>query len=236
MPLNISPIVEMTTTVKDFSSRRNDKDSQERFCLCFLDSDKKSPHFPIGNTAKSVMDIDNPNQPFCECFVINVREIENLMPTNCIRQLSAGDPNRMKCVNFLEQLEKTSIAEARKYLDIKKGLKLGEILQASSNTSFSKDWMNWLNYISPLAIKVSKQCLNNEVCMRDILCDCIITSGLGENILKAVVELIEKPTKDKLTKQKIVEMVDQLLKPEWEHIGEILVAWSCGTLKMSTAG
>jgi predicted NBD/HSP70 family sugar kinase len=67
-------------------------------------------------------------------------------------------------------------------------------------------------------------------------CDCIITTGLGENILKAVVELIEKPTKDKLTKQKIAEMVDQLLKPEWEHIGEIIVAWSCGTLKMSTAG
>lgn len=67
-------------------------------------------------------------------------------------------------------------------------------------------------------------------------CDCIITTGLGENILKAVVELIEKPTKDKLTKQKIAEMVDQLLKAEWEHLGEIIVAWSCGTLKMSTAG
>lgn len=208
------------------------QDKQKRFCLCLLDSDKKSSSSPLGDTAKNVVAIDDPNKPFCECFVIGVREIENLIPTRLYSEISSGDPNRIKCVSFLEQLEKSTFTEARKYLDIKKGLKLGEILSASNNTPFSKDWMNWLDNIRPLAISISKTCINNQVCIKGENCGCIITTGLGDNILKTVIERIEKPTQYQLTEHKIAEMVDQLLKPEWEEIGEIMMAWCCGTRKM----
>jgi hypothetical protein len=49
------------------------QDRQEHFCLCFLDSDKKSPNSPLGETAKAVKRIDDLNKPLCEYFVINVR-------------------------------------------------------------------------------------------------------------------------------------------------------------------
>jgi hypothetical protein len=218
-----------STTVTAYKLIQN---NQERFCLCFLDSDKKSSSSPFGNTAKNVVAIDDPNKPFCEYFVIGVREIENLIPTRLYSEISSGDPNRMAGVNFLERLEKSTLTEARKYLDIKKGLKLGEILSASSNTPFSTDWLNGLNDLYPLAISISKTCLNDQVCLKSENCDCIITTGLGDNILKTVVEQIEKPTQYQLREPKIAKMVDQLLKPEWEKIGEIITAWCCGTRKM----
>ncbi len=212
------------------------QDKQERFCLCLLDSDKKSPNSPLGNTAKDVKKIENTNQPLCEYFIVGVREIENLIPTQLYSTVSSGDVNRMPCVHFLEQLEKTSIAEARKYLDIKNGLKLNEILQASKNSPFSKDWMNWLNNVSSLNIKyIKKTCLKNKACLKGKNCDCIITTGLGDKILEAVIKVIETPTKDQPTQQKIVEMVDPLLKAEWEPIGEMITAWCCRTSRISTA-
>jgi hypothetical protein len=143
----------------------------------------------------------------------------------------------MKCVDFLEKLEeKSTVAEARKYLDIKEGLKLSQILQAPSNTAFSKDWINWLNNIRTIAIqKISTICVNDEVCRNDKDCDCIITTGLGDKILEAVIKLIEEETKDQPTELKIAEMVDPLLRKEWENIGEIITAWCCGASRMSTA-
>jgi len=211
------------------------QDKQERFCLCLLDSDKKSPKSPLGNTAKDVKKIDKTNKPLCEYFIVGVREIENLIPTKLYSAVSSGDNNRMQCVHFLEQLENTIIAEARKYLDIKDGLKLNEILQASPNSPFSKDWMNWLNNVSSLAIKISKVCIKNKECLKSKNCDCIITTGLGDKILEAVIKLIETPTKDQPSIQKIAEMVEPILKSEWEPIGEIITAWCCSASKISTA-
>ncbi len=164
-----------------------------------------------------------------------MREIENLIPTQLYSLVSSGDINRMPSVHFLEQLEKTSLAEARKYLDIKNGLKLNEILEASKNSPFSKDWMNWLKNVSALDIAIKKTCLKNKACLKGKNCDCIITTGLGDKILEAVIKVIETPTKDQPTQQKIVEMVDPLLKAEWEAIGEMITAWCCGTSRISTA-
>jgi hypothetical protein len=211
------------------------QDQAERFCLCLLDSDKKSPNSPLGNTAKEVKKIENPNQPLCEYLILGVREIENLIPIQLYSLVSSGDVNRMPCVDLLEQLEKTSLAEARKYLDIKNGLKLNEILEASKNSPFSKDWMNWLKNVSSLDIAIKKNCLKHEACMKGENCDCIITTGFGDKILEAVIKVIETPTKDQPTQQKIVEMVDPLLKAEWEAIGEMITAWCCGTSRISTA-
>ncbi len=211
------------------------QDKQERFCLCLLDSDKKSPNSPLGNTAKGVKKIDNSNQPLCEYLILGVREIENLIPTQLYSLVSSGDINRMPSVHFLEQLEKTSLAEARKYLDIKNGLKLNDILQASKNSPFSKDWINWLKNVSALDIAIKKTCLKNKACLKGKNCDCIITTGLGDKILEAVIKVIETPTKDQPTQQKIVEMVDPLLKAEWEPIGEMITAWCCRTSRISTA-
>jgi hypothetical protein len=103
----------------------------------------------------------------------------------------------------------TNIAEARKYLDIKKGLKRNEIfqvLQDSSDSPFSsKDWMNWLN---TLDLKISKTCLKEKECQNSKNCDCIITTGLGDKILDAVIKHINIPTKEQPTEQEIAKMVD----------------------------
>jgi hypothetical protein len=85
----------------------------KRFCLCILDSDKESPNCPMGGTARKVeegvKEMEGRDQQFGEHWVIGVRDIENLIPTVWYSQVSEKS-DRMRCVEFLEQLEHTAIA------------------------------------------------------------------------------------------------------------------------------
>lgn len=227
----------------------------KRFCLCILDSDKESPHCPMGGTAKKIEEgvekMEEGNKPFGEHLVIGVRDIENLIPTVWYSQVSEKS-DRMRCVEFLEKLESSAIAEARKYVDLKEGLTGEKILQAKT-IQVLQDWLKWLKQLqgsSTTVINQNQQSLKTEVVNRltelekltgatifettcikaescqekqnKKLCQCIITTGLGDKILAVVVNLLET-----MTAQQIAKEVDESLKPEWEKIGELVTAWCC---------
>jgi len=208
------------TTATEYESIQNRKN---RLCLCIADSDRGTPCANIGGTAREVERRDDVNQPLCELVILNVREIENIIPTSMYKEAATGDVNWMKGVSFLERLESSKEPDARKYLDIKKGLKLGDILHVSPDSPVSKYWLRVLKIL-----KISDKCWANEACTDKKSCTCIVAHSLGSKILDAVIKVIQQKSGDE-----VAGMVCELLKPEWEIIGEIITAWCCGSSRLS---
>ncbi len=226
---------------------------RNRLCLCIADSDRKYPAGPLGKTAKKLRKTDNPLETLCELKIIEVREIENLIPTSMFSEVSEKDRNRMQCVDFLEQLNESSIRDAKKFIDLKKGLS-GENLFAflsenqpldywrcffntvcSFNTvNMSSECSNYQECPSPGKCNcwimqglekgiMSSECSNYQECPSPEKCNCWIMQGLGNGILEDVLEML-----DKKSYHKISELICEELKPYWEEYGNLVSAWCCG--------
>jgi len=208
-------------TYKEIQDRGN------RFCLCFVDSDRKYPGCPLGTTARPFEEMPKTSK-LCEFEIIEAREIENLIPTAMFDKVS--DPNRIRCISFLEKLECSPIADARRFIDLKNGLKGRDYFGLlSHNADSAAYWQKFFNTINSW-INISESCLNNQACdkSKSENCACIIMYGLGEHILEAVIEMLNKQSP-----QKISEMT-AALKPYWQEYGELISAWCCGSNRIST--
>lgn len=194
--------------------------SRRRLCLCLSDSDQKYPNGPIGDTAKKLKKISQPDT-LCEHETIGVREIENLIPTAMFSQVSKGNRDRMPCIDFLEKLEESRSSETRQFLDLKSGLSGKEYFDLLSKNQ--EYWQSFWDTIRPFGMSEIKQgCLNNQTCSTPEKCNCFLFTGFGDKILKDIVNM-QVPTD-----HKIAEMVGDPLKPCWERYGELVAAWCCG--------
>jgi hypothetical protein len=165
-------------THKTFSTIQNRKD---KFCLCLLDSDRRAPNLDIGDTAKAVCRVNDKTQPLCDALILGVREIENLIPTSLYRATFESDSNKSKTIDFLERLEESQFAENRKYLDIKKGLTLAKVLKEEPQKVFRK---HWIYFATNFNADISQQCLSSEACSTPSSCNCYVTLGFGDDIIK----------------------------------------------------
>ncbi|MEP0871143.1 hypothetical protein NDA01_15140 [Trichocoleus desertorum AS-A10] len=202
--------------------------SKERFCLCLLDSDRETPKSSVGDTAASVLKINDKNQPLCDAIAIGVRAVENLVPTSIYRKVFSHDPNKKTALLFLDTLESSQFLESRIYLDFKKDLKLEKILKEPPNTEFRKYWINFAREFSSGNMQISSTCLEQQVCAQPSSCQCCVTLGLGTRIIKKV--------ESTYSNRDISDMVCDNLKPEWEKIGYLIVSWCCASSQLSTIG
>jgi hypothetical protein len=198
--------------------------SEQSFCLCLLDSDKKHAMAEIGSTAKSVVKINDNNKPFCDVLILKFREIENLIPTLMYKEIFESDINKKEAVNFLKRVDESDLSETRKYLDMKKGLNLEKVFKEKSQTDFRE---YWVEFAMGFHDRKFDKCLTEKKCLKDksSVCNCNITLGFGDNILKE----IEKRYAD----QDISHMISGELILEWERIGSIITAWCCIFSRMS---
>ncbi len=221
--------------------------ARARLCLCIADSDREFPDdkYKKGGTAKKLIDIDDKLEPLCEILILDVREIENLIPISIYREV-VQDENQKKTITILEKLESSNpstIRNARKYLDIKKGLKLWRLLpNPPSNLGKQLPSKEFLAYWEPvlgaLGIQfvvctlTSKEQCNEAINKDKDKCQCIAINGLGEGILKgekgAIVVL-----EGKIERKEPVEVCESL-KKDWETIGEMIISWCCGSPHIST--
>lgn len=215
------------TTADQYQSIQSRKN---RFCLCILDSDKEAPNAKLGGTVKAVRKVDDPKQCLCEWAHLNVREIENLIPTQMYRTaLTANDP-LMKTIELLEQLEASSVPDSRRYLELKKGIKLGRVRLAPTDTQFYKYWTPTLSAIASELPSISDDCWQTTGhCTNKKDCKCIVMPGLGPKILDTVIKKVIIPKSN----DEIAQMVCPSLKAEWIRLGEMITAWCCGSSRLS---
>lgn len=213
------------TTARDFENLQS---SRQRFCLCILDSDKKTPNLDRGDTAKSVLKINDSKQPLCDIYILNVREIENLIPSSVYREVYVDDVNKLTAINFIETIDNSPYNEIRKYLDIKEGLKLYKILIEEPQKEFRKYWLSFAQSFRDKLPSECYTCLDNEVCSQGCSkkCQCYITFGFGNNIVKKV--------EDKYLNKDISIFISDNVRDEWEKLGSVITFWCCASSQIST--
>ena len=195
------------------------QNAQNALCICLLDSDKKSPEHRNGNTAKGVEQVNDPDALLTDFFIIKARDVENLIPIPAIWEVIHGNSQEL-AATVIETIAKGEESDALLYLDMKKGLKLGEIL-LEPRSAFSTYWSQIYSLIRHLIVQ-QISCDDEPRCRSVNECDCIVVPPLGDHLLVQVNQYFEK-----LTAHKIAELVDNKLWPAWDEIGALVTAWGC---------
>lgn len=184
--------------------------------MCLLDNDKKHPKGPFGSTSKAFG-----KEKFSKTGmvkILDVHEIESLIPLETLEFSTTNSVTRSKTINFLKSSLKNH-EEIKFYFDHKKGLEL--------KTAFELDKLHgpfWIPLLKQSRDIERSDCLDEEKCVCKE--SCMKVDGLGENILSKSIEFIQKGNLQIYTPQ-----LPPLLESHWIEIGKLLFSWCCGPSK-----
>jgi hypothetical protein len=183
----------------------------EEFCLCLLDSDKRSPHNKIGDTAGKVMKHHHLNFSSnfkCNYHIVDVLEIENLLPRIFYEEnYEKKDVNKKGILKRIESFENIDVSSIF-HIDFKMGLKK---LEDYKDDCCKEYWYNLLLGINPMTEDFGNG-------------DYGYLKGYGNKI---VVDFLE------FEKEKIFEFVDNdIVSRKWFEIGKIMSSYIYGTPKI----
>lgn len=220
----------------DMAAQYVDIQSNKKICLCIADSDKTSFQSGCGDTANKIMRRDDALSPTCSYVVTEAHELENLISTRTYDEtLDRNNPlkerQRAASIRFLERLEATKFAEIRQFLDFKNGLRLSVVLDnlEAYGRYRDKDYWNCLLHIAETQDSVDPNCIENQRCKKDRKkeCSCVVMDGFGKGVIDAVIEKLNEKAPGKIR-----ENLCGNTAPEWQRIGDTLLAWSCGSSEL----
>ncbi|OIP67497.1 MAG: hypothetical protein AUK43_19145 [Oscillatoriales cyanobacterium CG2_30_40_61] len=201
----------------------NIQQKTKRLCLCILDSDRISPEGKLGSTAALIASIDqNQNSQFfrTKVFILDVHEIENLIPDSILIEICSKNKEREDAMKRIKTLQDISGYQIKHFLDIKQGTLMYKIFSSTN----PKDKSFWESNV--VAINTILKCINDD-CLADWKCkiknpknncQCQISLGFGEHTLDNTIEYLEK-----IEPHKIAREFNNDMKPEWEKIGQVVV-------------
>ncbi|KIQ17234.1 hypothetical protein RT99_19040 [Flavobacterium sp. MEB061] len=197
-----------STTVNEYKTIFS---TGEEFCLCLLDSDKRTPTKAIGDTAKNVEKhhLLNFNSNFkCNYHVVDVLEIENLLPrVFYLENYEKKDINKKGILNRIESFEKID-SSSYFHIDFKKGLKK---MEDYNDDSFKKYWSNLSLGLQPITVDFGDG-------------DYGYFKGYGDKI---VVDFLS------FEKTEVFKFVDEdNISKKWSEIGKKLSSYIYGTPKV----
>ncbi|MEG4584873.1 hypothetical protein QUA54_06440 [Microcoleus sp. MOSTC5] len=100
----------------------NIQKAKKRFCLCIVDSDKIAPDGNLGSTASRLQTQSDSTCINTQTFILDCREIENLIPNSILSELCSGNQERLKALKYFENI--SSAVDIRYFLDLKKGTRM----------------------------------------------------------------------------------------------------------------
>ena len=161
----------------------NIKQAKKCFCLCIVDSDKIAPDGKLGSTASGLFQSDKiapdgklgstasglPQSDSTDCiktqtFILDCREIENLIPNSILSELLSGNSQRLEALKILES---PSVVEVRCFLDIKQGTRLKEIIKDETNPKVKEFWESKFDLIPNISARIDNWCLTNWQCSKN---------------------------------------------------------------------
>ena len=197
--------------------------SEQNFCLCFVDSDKKHPTASLGDTLKAVQRIDNPAKLLSHVHALNSREIENLIPLSILEKICKEDVNHNNGYESLKRIVETENYKDILYLDFKNGLSI-------KNYRKIKD-VNLKTFLDNLLInsslfnrEVLDEIYNHE--NEDELEIEVLIQGLGSNVLDRTIRYLN----DNGLAEPELDFQEQI--DEWNTLGEKFTNWTCSGTKI----
>ena len=158
-----------------------------------------------------------------QTFILDCREIENLIPDSILSKLCLGQPERIQALKLLEGIS-ISAFEIRDFLDIKKGTRMNEIIN-ETNPKVEKFWQSKLSLIPNISDRIENWCQINRQCSKKNKdskekCECKISIGFGETILSDTVEYLKNNHP-----YEIAKIVDKSKHDYWQKIGQVVIDW-----------
>lgn len=111
----------------------NEKIEQKRITVAIVDTDKRSPHGPCGETHKKVMGVHSKH---VDCYIGNAyatlgREAENILPTECVFELASENLSFLENAHIMSTGYNDYITENFwDFFDMKRGFNGCEFLKA----------------------------------------------------------------------------------------------------------
>lgn len=198
----------------------NIQQEKKRLCLCIVDSDKIAPHSSLGNTAKKIQEIDNSDEIKTELLILDVRDIENLIPNSILSEIIDGNNDREKAWTIFNAIQNSHVSEIRNFLDIKEGTLLKTIINNTSQET-KLFWEDKFIEILNFNTNIDQWCVDNWQCQKKTKCDCYISLGFGKKTLDDTNSWFNSQTNLKV----LSSMIDQSLYLEWERIGKKIMNW-----------
>ena len=192
---------------------------KKRLCLCIVDSDKIAPDTNLGSTASRIQAESDSTCINTQTFILDCREIENLIPNSILSELCLGNQERLQALKILEDISSDAV-DVRYFLDIKKGTRMKEIVNAV-NPKIKSFWEVKIALIPNISSRIDKWCQNNWQCSNNSgECKCKISLGFGENTLNNTVEYLKEKNPHEIAKK-----VDKYMQHDWGKIAQIVVNW-----------
>lgn len=196
-----------------------------RICICIVDTDQKYPEMAINDKSRACKKLDNKICGY-RCLIINVHEIENILPLNYIDDLISKD-NRYKwemCKIFKRHFDYLSRSEQREeilpYFDYKKGIrKIPEFMSSDDYQRFGE-----LCWTQNPEINIGQS-------FREYL-DSVPNKGrifnpLSESIAADTLGYIKESEKKGTLKAPTLLAYQE---NEWKRIGKEIVNWCCARI------
>ena len=222
------------------------KINQGNFVLALADTDKCYPSDSVGSTLRKLRRVDEKyrDHHIVELFEPGVREKENLVPPSyyllCTNNSCKENLEKLRLIESDELFQ-----EKLKYLDLKDGLKAKEIKQNKELNDFLSDLFEVPGLMACTCEDIPSMSddnllfggLGNKL---NEFCSQVLDDGLevilqekkaNSLVPKEVLETIEENIKKK---NEIFSNLPNYLRPEWDRLCNIIIAWGCSSHKFST--
>lgn len=187
---------------------KNDSILSDNFIFAIADSDKYYPNAKVGKTAKSIMFLGHNRYNADYYILLNVSEIENLIPIKLVKKYNSHIAN-------LEDLDLS-------YFDFKEGLKYQILYEKDSRdywkSNFSRITFDWDGILA-----LAKDKSFSDYC--NLVHDkTSIVSGCGKKLLESLLD-------DNDWKNIREADFTQSQLSEWKEIGKKVFSWTCCSKK-----
>lgn len=192
--------------------------SNNQVVLCILDNDKQHPKAPLGSTSKAFYRKKYVNTGAVK--IIDVHEIESLIPLDTIESAISITEGRKKTLDFLKEMEKYD-ETIKFHFDHKKGLNIKKILELDA---LHGDY--WVPVLKKNKITKGVECIKLGRCS----CHepCVALDGLGDCLLENTINYIKRGNLKRYRPK-----LNPAMENHWNDIGRLFFSWGCGPFKYS---
>jgi hypothetical protein len=206
-----------------------DAAANERFTICIVDSDRDWPGANHGHTARKVVKAGGrlrASHRVAEVHVLPCREVENLLPGPLVLDAlpSTTAPALRGRIADASDAGVFGRDELFRYLDIKNGLSLCDVLgaQPQAKQDFLRAVYSRIGRPSP----EERPC--QDVCRGTRNTPCSRFERLGDHLFQYVVSHAAEQTPHKLAGYLFSRKQQESdCGPIWTELGEVLLAWTC---------
>lgn len=183
-----------------------------RVCIGIVDTDKKYPTDNIKPESTCGKCLRIGNSELCKIIVLNVHEIENIIPLNFINLLEWEDGAKVNKLHFDELCYRAKSEYILPFFDFKKGIHKKDILDNPVYFSFAKECYVQNHYIN--------QSFDFESYVSNLNDGDWVYRPLKSALLKPICEVI-------LKRNDLVPELMEFQQTEWLKIGENIVNFAC---------